>query len=215
MKNITDITVLLDRSGSMEAIRTDTIGGFNSFLKDQSALPDEARLTLIQFDGQGYDTVIEHVVIRDVKPLTLETFCPRGNTPLLDAMNRTIDEAGHRFESLAMDSRPDKVVMVIITDGLENASTHATRDQVMAKVKHQQEAYGWMFLYLGANQDAIAVAATLGIGMQHAASYAPTAGGTKATYQAVSHMVGARRQGISARAAAFTGAQRAAMKSKK
>lgn len=217
MQNLTDITVLLDRSGSMESIREDTIGGFNTFVKDQQAQVGigPARLTLIQFDGQGYDTVIEHRAIEAVSPLTVTDFQPRGNTPLLDAMARMIDEAGKRFDGLTENDRPDKVVAVIITDGMENASTHTTREDVLARVKMQQEQYGWMFLYLGANQDAIAVASLIGIGQQHAASYAANAAGAHATYNAVSHMVSGRRHGKAVGAAAFSPAERAAMGGKR
>ena len=212
MKNATDITVLLDRSGSMDAIRMDTIGGFNTFLKGQQAVTGDAWLTLIQFDGHGYDTVIEHQPVASVLPLTLETFQPRGNTPLLDAMARTIDESGVRFERLDEVMRPDKVVVVIITDGLENASQRTTRGDVFAKVALQQDVYGWLFLYLGANQDAIAVAAQYGIASHHAASYTANQAGTNATYGAVSDAVTARRAGASRRAVGFSAAQRSAMK---
>jgi hypothetical protein len=198
MKNATDIVVLLDRSGSMESIRADTIGGLNRFLKDQQALPGEARFTLYQFDSVGFDKTVDYQPVRDVRPLTEADFQPRAMTPLLDAMARTIMETGQRLEATPEPERPDRVVMVIVTDGQENVSREFTKAQVLEKVKHQTDIYGWMFLYLGANQDGIAVGQGLGINTQHAATYAATAKGVHASYQAVSNMVRQRRSGVSA-----------------
>lgn len=168
--DLTDITVVLDRSGSMQSIAVETISGFNAFLKEQQDTPGAALFSLVQFDHE-YLPVHRGVPVADVSPLTAETFVPRGYTHLLDAMGRTIDEAGARFSAMAEADRPGKVVVVILTDGEENRSHLYGRDKVMEMVNHQTEAYGWTFLYLGANQDAIAVGGGMGILAANSMSY--------------------------------------------
>jgi hypothetical protein len=126
MKDETDVTVILDRSGSMEAIQSDVIGGFNRFLRDQQHESGECRLTLVQFDDQ-YDVVYTARSIADAPRLMDHTFQPRGSTALLDAIGRTIDATGARLAALSESNRPDRVMLVIVTDGLENASTEYTR----------------------------------------------------------------------------------------
>jgi len=205
----TDISVLLDRSGSMQSIKADTIGGFNEFLKAQKELPGEATLTLVQFDSGGYDRVIDAKPIVQAEPLTDATFLPRGNTPLLDSMARAIRETGERLKVMADASRPEKVVMVIITDGEENSSREFSRDAVMAMVAHQRDTYKWEFIYLGANQDAIKAAASMGIPAAFAASY--TGANTKQAYGASSRMVASMRSGGGAAACSLTEDERNAM----
>jgi uncharacterized protein YegL len=182
----TDMTVLLDRSGSMQSIKDDTIGGFNEFLKTTQKEQPEATISLVQFDSQGYDRVIDAKPLTQAEPMTDATFQPRGGTPLIDAMARTILETGVRLATMTDAERPGKVIFVIITDGLENASKEYTREQVMKMVEHQRDVYKWDFIYLGANQDAIAEAATIGIPMAAAASY--TGNNTRAVYATVGGM---------------------------
>ena len=189
----TDITVLLDRSGSMESIKADTIGGFNEFLKSQKDEPGEATFTLVQFDTGGYDRVIDAKPIAEAKPLTGDTFEPRGGTPLLDSMARSIRETGERLKALPNHARPEKVIFVIVTDGEENQSREFSREQVMAMVTHQRDVYKWEFIYLGANQDAINEAGKLGISLDMAATY--TGNNTRKAYRAVAAMASASRSG--------------------
>ena len=183
--NLTDISIVLDRSGSMSSVKTDTIGGFNEFLKSQKDCPGEAILTLAQFDDR-YEIVHDGKNIQDVPPLDDKTFVPRGNTALLDAIGRTINATGARLSILHEDSRPSKVIFVILTDGQENASKELTREKVMEMIKHQTEAYKWDFVFLGANQDAIQAGMSMGILAGNSMTYAANAKGTGAAFRSVS-----------------------------
>jgi Mg-chelatase subunit ChlD len=171
MKDATQIAVLLDRSGSMEAVKDETISGFNYFLKEQKAAGDNASFTLVQFDSESTDVVHEAKPIRDVPDLNGDTYQPRGSTPLLDALGQTINSTGRTLAAIPETNRPDKVVFVVITDGQENASHKFTKSQVKEMIDHQTEKYNWQFIYLGANQDAFAEAGALGIAMANAANY--------------------------------------------
>jgi len=172
-KDLTEIIVVLDRSGSMATIRGDMEGGFNSFIAAQRALPGDCTVTLTQFDTD-YEIVFAGKPLADVPPLTLE---PRGATALLEAVSKTITATGLRLAGLPEDQRPERVLFVIITDGHENASPpEFTAESVLAMVKHQTERYSWEFVFIGANQDAIATAASLGI--RNAANFAATPAGT-------------------------------------
>ncbi len=204
----TDITILLDRSGSMESVKADTIGGFNRFLADQQAIPGEATLTLVQFDTVGYD-VSGPWSLAQTAPLTPASFLPRGGTPLIDAMHRVITDTGARLKSLPPHARPGAVVLVIITDGEENSSHKHTREEVFGMLTHQQTKYGWHVLYLGANQDAIQEAAKIGIVQDYAVTY--TGQNTMRAYTATSEKVGNLRAGGGASAAMFNSADRAAL----
>jgi hypothetical protein len=181
----TEIAVVLDRSGSMAGIVADTIGGFNTFLTKQQAEPGECRLTLVQFDHE-YLVTVAAADIRHVAPLTADTYVPRGTTALLDAMGRTIDGLGARLAHMPTVTRPTQVIVAVITDGFENASTQYTREQVFAKVRHQETHYRWTFLYLGANQDAIAVGRDLGIPHTHAVMFTASPAGMRNSYDIVS-----------------------------
>lgn len=192
----TDISVLLDRSGSMQLIADDTVGGFNAFLKEQQALPGEAVLTLVQFDSEGYDVILDARPIAEATSLTTETFKPRASTPLLDAMGRLIRDTGARLKAMPESERPEKVVAVIITDGHENASREFKADRVREMVEHQTAVYKWSFIYLGANQDAILVAKAMGISMDTAATYRADSAGTQASYAAASSLVKQARAGV-------------------
>jgi hypothetical protein len=166
-QDLTDITVVMDRSGSMEACRTDAEGGLNQFVEDQKKQGGEALFTLVQFDTE-YEFVHKGVPVRDVPRLTL---VPRGSTALLDALGRAIVETGERLTAMPEGDRPGLVVFVILTDGGENASREYTRAKVKEMVEHQQNAYKWKFTYLGANQDAFAEAGSIGIPMAASTGY--------------------------------------------
>lgn len=209
MRDTTDITILLDRSGSMQRIASDTVGGINTFIKEQQALPGDALLSLVMFDSQGYDRVIDRVPIRAVPPLL--SMAPRGDTPLLDAMARTIDETGARLAAVPPSERPAHVVVVVVTDGEENASKAYGRAQVFAKVSHQREHYQWLFLYLGANQDAIAVGHEIGIAQMHAGAYGVTPQSVHAMYRNASAKVADNRAGLAPDVIAFSDSERASM----
>lgn len=160
MRNdLTDITVVLDRSGSMASCQKDAEGGLNTFIDEQKKQPGGAVFSLVQFDTD-YEFVHRGVPIDSVGKCELH---PRGNTALLDAVGRAITETGERLKNIAEDQRPGLVVFVILTDGQENASKEFKRAQIKEMIERQQSTYKWKFLFLGANQDAFAEAASMGI----------------------------------------------------
>jgi len=201
----TEIAMVLDRSGSMESIAEDTIGGVNAFLAAQRALPDPCTVTLVQFDHE-YDVVYHAVPVGRVAPLTSQTYVPRGSTALLDAIGRTIDALGTRLANMQRGDRPARVMVVIVTDGQENASHVVTRQQVFDKITHQRDVYKWEFVFLGANQDAIAVAATYAIPHTNTMTYAASSAGTKAVYDVMADKVSSFRS--TGNFTAFTHAER-------
>lgn len=177
---MTHIRILLDRSGSMDSCREGTIAGFNQYLRDQQAMPDDGTtLALVQFDSESYDTLFDKP-IRDVTPLA--EFKPRASTPLHDAMGRCIDET-------LRDHRSDKVLMVIITDGQENASHEYTAEKLATMIKERRDA-GWEFIFLAANQDAI-LTATQYFGRQYAASNAAAFSSSDAGIERTGHTMSA------------------------
>ncbi len=165
--DLTHLYFLLDRSGSMQSIKTDTEGGFSAFVEEQRRAVGECRVTLAQFDDQ-YEIVFADTPVANIGRLNLQ---PRGSTALLDAMGRLITEAGAALAALPEDQRPGSVVVAIMTDGLENASREWTHPAVKALVEQQTTAYQWQFLYMGADQDAIDVGTGLGVGAAHTVSY--------------------------------------------
>ena len=191
-QNHTDITIVLDRSGSMSSVAGDTIGGFNRFLKDQKEAPGTANLVLHQFD-HAFETPIPSKNIQSVPDLTSATFIPRGNTALLDAIGRAIVDTGSRLSS----SPAEKVVFVIITDGFENASHEYTQTKINEMITHQREKYAWEFVFLGANQDAIKAGVSLGMSANNSMTYAANAAGTCAAFAATSSNLRSMRSGES------------------
>jgi hypothetical protein len=165
--DLTHLYFLLDRSGSMQSIKTDTEGGFAAFIEEQRAAAGECRVTLAQFDNE-YDVVYADRPLADVPALDLQ---PRGSTALLDAMGRTITEAGSRLAAMKDDERPGTVIVAIMTDGYENASHEWTHPAIKALVEQQTKQYGWQFLYMGADQDAIEVGTSLGVAAANSVTY--------------------------------------------
>lgn len=176
--NLTQITILLDRSGSMSEVREATISGFNEFVDGQRKAPGEANLTLIQFDTENAYEVVFDAPITAVLPLTAATFIPRGGTPLHDAIGTAIDRLGKKFDLMKAEDRPGKVVIVVMTDGKENSSHFYPPAKIAEMIKLQREVYKWEFLFLGANQDAILTGERLNIPAANSITYAHTATGT-------------------------------------
>lgn len=168
--DLTDLVCIVDRSGSMETICDDAIGGFNAFLAAQKAAPGTARLTYAQFDDR-YELVHDAAPLSAVPPLTRETFVPRGSTALYDAICRTMDRVGQRLATTPEPERPAKVVVVIVTDGHENASRRHTHADVQRRIAHQRDVYGWEFVFLAANQDAMAGAVHLGMAAEDGVAF--------------------------------------------
>jgi len=162
-KDYTHITIILDRTGSMETIRDDTIGGFNAFLKSQRAEPGTATLTLVQFDTQDpYEVIHKFAPIADVPELSRDTYVPRASTPLLDAMGRGINDLEKSISELKEEDRPSKVVFVVVTDGQENSSKEFRKDQIEKMIKEKTDKSDWQFVFLSADLAAIGDARAIG-----------------------------------------------------
>ncbi len=205
--DLTDITLVLDRSGSMESIKTATIEAFNGFVRSQLHGIGNVRLTLVQFDDQ-YEVVYEAVPLPEAPLLTDDTFLPRGSTALLDALGRTINATGERLRKMPEMERPGNVVFVTLTDGEENSSHRFNMTTINSMISHQQATYNWHFLFLGANQDAIATAANLGIGAGDALTLAASPVGVQASMNAVGRKMRSLRAGAPAASLDFTESER-------
>jgi len=196
--NLTDIVVVMDRSGSMGRVRDDAIGGFNTMLEDQKKCEGEARLSLIQF-STDYVTICDDVPIDDVQPLTHETYQPRGWTAMLDAIINTIDDVGVRLHNTPENERPGKVIVVILTDGEENRSEEYPKpggyDVCRERIQHQTDVYGWEFMFLAANIDAVLTGGQLGVKAKLSKGYTPTKEGTRSAYCGVSEAMMCMRLG--------------------
>ena len=187
--NYTDITLILDGSGSMKRIADATVAGFNSFVREQQSLPGEVRLSLVQFNSRRRK-VFEAAPIHDVPRMERKEYVLAGGTALLDAIGLTVDETGRRLEALAERDRPSTVIFAILTDGLENSSRAFTYQQVAERIHHQQEVYKWQFLFLGANQDAIAEATKFAIARAAALKFVASEKGFNDAFASLSKAVG-------------------------
>jgi uncharacterized protein YegL len=165
--DLTDITVVLDRSGSMQQCKDEAENGLAHFIEEQKSVPGSALFTLVQFDT-SYEFVHRGV---DIKTVGRHRLVPRGMTALLDAVGRAINETGQRLRALPEAERPGLVVFVILTDGYENSSHEFSRAKIKEMIEHQQNVYKWQFTFLGANQDAFAEAGHLGIPQDAAANF--------------------------------------------
>ena len=155
-----EIIAILDRSGSMSGYENDTIGGFNAFIKEQKELSEDCAVTLILFDDK-YEVVYEATPIAKVPELTARVYTTRGMTALRDAVAKATKSAGDRFSKAA--NKPNKVIVYITTDGFENASKEFTAEQLKDIVKHQEEKYGWEYIYVGCDHDVVDAAKSIGI----------------------------------------------------
>lgn len=160
--NLTEIAYILDRSGSMQSMVEPAIAGFNQFLEDQRQATGQAHLTLVLFDNE-YLVPCRRIPIEEAVELDSTTYVPRGTTALLDAIGRTIVELGKKLAATPEEQRPGQVIVAIFTDGYENASRQFDLHQINDLITHQREKYNWQFLFLAANQDAMATAAQMGI----------------------------------------------------
>jgi uncharacterized protein YegL len=203
----TVIVLLLDRSGSMEAIRGATIAAVNDFFDTQRRVPGRASVTLVLFDDQ-FELRHDGLDLEVVPPLTDETFVPRGSTALLDAWGRAMGETQARLAALPPADQPDLVVFVVMTDGEENASREWSAEQVFAVVERRR-ADGWRFVFLGANQDAVAVAGRCGVDRSHTLTYDASDMGTRTVVTVVSASVARVRRGEADSGTWFTDAERA------
>lgn len=185
-KNLTEIIFLLDRSGSMAGLESDTIGGFNSFIQKQCSL-GRTHLTTILFDDK-YEILHNGIDAGNVT-LTDKEYYTRGTTALLDAIGKTIIDVGYRLSHLIEEVHPCKVIFVITTDGLENSSKEFTYDKVKQMISRQQEVCNWEFIFMGANIDIAEESHKLGINPSMAFKYNSSVEGTKKMYDMVGNMV--------------------------
>lgn len=192
--NKTSIGVIIDRSGSMSSLVADTIGGFNTFLSEQKALPGEADLTLVLFDNE-YLVVHDGIKLADVPDLDRTTYVPRGSTALRDAIGRTINVMRADISAKPEDKRPGKVILLIITDGEENASKEYTADQIHKMLGEVQMNQGWEVTYFGANQNTQVVGQTMNLDAASSISYDSTSSGTRGAYTDMSARVTRSRTG--------------------
>lgn len=188
----TELVFILDRSGSMCGLEADTIGGYNSMLDRQKKEAGEATVTTVLFDDQ-YELLHDRIDIRGIAPITEHEYFARGCTALLDAIGKTIQKIANAQKHTAPGQRADKVLFVITTDGYENASREYSYDQIRAMVKREKEQYGWEFLFLGANIDAISTAKKFGIAADRAVNYHADSKGTQLNYEVVSETVSCMR----------------------
>ena len=195
-KGLTELVFILDRSGSMGGLESDTIGGFNSMLKKQQNEPGEAVITTVLFDDQ-YELLHDRINIKGIKPITEKEYFVRGCTALLDALGKTITKIANAQKHTSDDEKAEKVMFVIITDGLENASREYSYEQVKNIIEKQKELYKWEFIFLGANIDAVCEAAKFGIPEERAANFNSDSVGTRLNYEAVNEAVSYMRENSS------------------
>lgn len=184
-KNLTELVFILDRSGSMQGLESDTIGGFNSMLSKQKGLEGTALVTTVLFDDD-WTLLHDRIAIDGVKTLTTRDYTVGGRTALLDAIGMTIEKIQSAQRHTAEEERPEKTVFVITTDGQENASHSFSRSKIRQLVQDKQQKDEWEFLFLGANMDAIAAAQDIGIQARNSVRYMSDAQGTEINFDAVS-----------------------------
>ena len=187
-KGLTELVFILDRSGSMSGLESDTIGGYNSLLEKQKREEGECIITTVLFDDK-YELLHDRINIKGVVPLTDKDYYVRGCTALLDAIGRTVSKVGNAQKHTAAEEQAEKVLFVITTDGMENASREYGYDKVRRMIERQKERYGWEFLFLGANIDAAETAARVGIQKDRAVNYHADAKGTSLNYQVLSQAI--------------------------
>ena len=186
--NITELVFIIDRSGSMSGLEKDTIGGFNSMIEKQRKEEGECYVSTVLFD---HETKVLHdrVKLSEVRPMTEEDYTVRGTTALIDALGGAIHHIGNIHKYARPEDVPAHTMFVITTDGMENASRRYTSDQVKQKIERQKEKYGWEFIFIGANIDAVETAARYGIDSDRAVNYRADKKGTKVMYEAVANAV--------------------------
>ncbi|MDR7870802.1 MAG: hypothetical protein RIN55_08095 [Tissierellaceae bacterium] len=194
-KGLTELVFIIDRSGSMSGLESDTIGGFNSMLGKQKNEPGDAVITTVLFDDR-YEILHDRINIKGVEPITDKEYYVRGTTALLDAIGYTINKIvnAHRFTS--KEEVAEKTLFVITTDGMENASREFSYDKVRQMIEYQKSKYGWEFIFLGANIDAIETAQRVGIQKDRAANYNADCEGTILNYEVISEAVSQIRSNL-------------------
>ena len=194
-KGLTELVFILDRSGSMSGLEKDTIGGYNALLAKQKEEKGDATVTTVLFDDQ-YELLHDRTNVKGIAPITEKEYFVRGCTALLDAIGLTVNKIGNALKHTAESERPEKVMFVITTDGMENASREYDYDKIKKMIGHQKEKYGWEFIFIGANIDALETAAKFGISEDRAANYHADSQGTNVVYEAVCETVSNMRNDV-------------------
>ena len=192
-KGLTELVMILDRSGSMSGLEADTIGGFNGMIEKQKKEDGEAYVSVILFDDQS-EVIYDRVDISKVEPMTDKQYYVRGCTALLDAVGDAIHHIGNIHKYAREEDVPEKTIFIITTDGMENASRRYNYNKVRRMIERQKEKYNWEFIFLGANIDAAAEAAKIGIGASRAARYECDSAGTALNYSVVGDTVAKLRK---------------------
>lgn len=192
-KDFTELVFILDRSGSMSGLEGDTIAGFNAMITRQKALPGSAVVTTVLFDNQ-YELLHDRIDIHALTPLTDHDYYVRGCTALLDAVGQTINKVINTQKHTVQSMRAQKVIFVITTDGFENASRHFSHAQIRRMIEYQKKRYGWEFIFLGANMDAVSEARKIGIDENRASTYKNTHKGVQVNYTVMSEAISMMRK---------------------
>lgn len=187
-KNLTEIVFILDRSGSMSGLEGDTIGGFNSMIEKQKNAEGEALISTVLFDNIS-EVIHDRVSVQNIKPMTREDYTVRGCTALLDAIGGAIHHIGNVHKYARAEDVPEHTLFVITTDGMENASHRYDSEKVKKMIARQKEKYGWEFLFLGANIDAVETARHFGISEDRAVNYHSDSEGTQLNYEVLSEAI--------------------------
>lgn len=191
-KGLTELVFILDRSGSMSGLESDTIGGYNALLQKQKKEAGEAVITTVLFDDK-YELLHDRINLRGIELITDKEYFVRGSTALLDAVGKTINKIGNAQKHTIENERAEHVMFVITTDGMENASREFSYEKVRQMIEHQKNKYGWEFIFLGANIDAITTAERFGIGKDRATNYNADSEGTLLNYEVISETVSCMR----------------------
>lgn len=192
-KNLTEIVFILDRSGSMRGLEADTIGGYNALIEKQKKEEGEALVSTVLFDDTQ-EVLHDRVPLDRMEPITDKEYYVLGCTALLDAIGGAIHHIGNVHKYAREEDRPEKTLFIITTDGMENSSRRYTYEQVRKMVERQKIKYGWEFLFLGANMDAIKAAGRFGIGADRAVNYECDSVGTAVNYRALERAVSCVRK---------------------
>ena len=191
---ITELVFILDRSGSMAGLEADTIGGFNAMIEKQKKQDGECFVSTVLFDGVS-EVLHDRVKLSEIKPMTDKEYTVRGSTALIDALGGAIHHIGNVHKYARNEDVPENTIFVITTDGMENSSRKYTSEKVKEMIERQKEKYGWEFLFIGANIDAVETAAQYGIGKDRAVNYHADETGTEVLYKSVSKVVAQARAG--------------------
>ena len=192
-KGLTELVFILDRSGSMAGLESDTIGGFNAMIEKQKKAEGEAFVSTVLFDNTSV-VIHDRVDVQKIAPMTEEQYTVRGCTALLDAVGKAIHHIGNVHKYAREEDRPEHTMFIITTDGMENASHYFTAEQIKQKIERQKSKYGWEFIFLGANIDAAETARHIGIERNRAVNYRSDSVGTKLNYEVISEAVCSMRK---------------------